>query len=72
MCDLSYDYGCPVVTSCSRFWRVGTDAPVLMQDGGGKRSIHTMRWGLVPAFTKKEAKPGIIGLDLLRKFLYLH
>ena len=41
---------------------------MLLQDDSGTRAIHTMRWGLVPAFTKKEAKPGIV-LDLLRKSL---
>ena len=38
---------------------IATDTPLLLQDESGKRSIHTMRWGLVPSYTKMEAKPGM-------------
>ena len=31
--------------------------PVVTSDTQGQRSLHTMKWGLVPCFTKKDQRP---------------
>lgn len=35
----------------------GASTPVVRLDPGGGRLLHTMRWGLIPSFTKKGATP---------------